>query len=102
MTNPSPVRSSTLRDGWKDGDDRAKSDWMLRHASIHQTIARQASGFTGVLSVAVASLPTPTVPTRGFVTDSTVAASGNFGAIVAGGGGNTVPVFFDGTNWRIG
>jgi len=39
---------------------------------------------------------------RAFVTDSTVAASGNFGAIVAGTGSNTVPVFSDGTNWLIG
>lgn len=37
-----------------------------------------------------------------FVTDSTVTASGNFGAIVAGGGVNAVPVYSDGTNWRIG
>jgi hypothetical protein len=39
---------------------------------------------------------------RHAVTDSTVAASGNFGAIVAGGGANNVPVYSDGTNWRIG
>jgi len=39
---------------------------------------------------------------RAFVSDSSVAASGNFGAIVAGGGSNIVPVYSDGTNWRIG
>lgn len=39
---------------------------------------------------------------RAMVTDSTVAASGNFGAVVAGGGSNAVPVYSDGTNWRIG
>jgi hypothetical protein len=39
---------------------------------------------------------------RAFVSDSTVAASGNFGAAVAGGGSNVVPVYSDGTNWRIG
>ena len=39
---------------------------------------------------------------RSFVTDSTVVASGNFGAIVAGTGANPVPVYSDGTNWRIG
>jgi len=37
-----------------------------------------------------------------FVSDSTVTASGNFGTIVAGGGVNAVPVYSDGTNWRIG
>lgn len=39
---------------------------------------------------------------RAFVSDSTVAASGNFGAVVAGSGTNAVPVYSDGTNWRIG
>jgi hypothetical protein len=36
------------------------------------------------------------------VTDSTVAGSGNFGATVIGGGAYIVPVYSDGTNWKIG
>lgn len=55
--------------------------------------------------VAVGSLPaaaTAGAGARGFVTDSSVAASGNFGATVAGGGSNVVPVFSNGTNWLIG
>lgn len=39
---------------------------------------------------------------RSFVTDSNAAASGNFGAVVAGGGSNKVPVYSDGRDWRIG
>jgi len=35
------------------------------------------------------------------VTDSSVAASGNYGATVSGGGANRVKVFSDGTNWII-
>lgn len=35
------------------------------------------------------------------VTDSNAAASGNYGATVAGGGANRVKVFSDGTNWVI-
>jgi hypothetical protein len=51
----------------------------------------------------VASLPaSPTTGQRSFVTNSSVAASGNFGAVVAGGGANAVPVYWDGANWRIG
>ena len=49
----------------------------------------------------VATLPTGTIGDRAYVTDSTVIASGNFGATVAGTGGNVVPVFYDGTNWII-
>jgi len=36
---------------------------------------------------------------RSFVTDATVTT---FGTTVAGGGANAVPVYSDGTNWRIG
>lgn len=36
---------------------------------------------------------------RTYVTDAT---STTFASIVAGGGGNTVPIFSDGSNWRIG
>lgn len=53
--------------------------------------------------VAVSALPSSSIAgQRQFVSDSTVAASGNFGAIVAGGGANTVPVYSDGAHWRIG
>ncbi len=43
-----------------------------------------------------------TKATRDMVTDATVAASGNFGATLTGGGANTVPVYCDGTSWKIG
>ena len=39
---------------------------------------------------------------RKFVTDSSAAMTAGIGAVVAGGGANNVPVFADGTNWRIG
>lgn len=53
----------------------------------------------------VAQLPaagTAGAGARAFVTDSSVAATGNFGNIVAAGGANGVPIYSDGTNWRIG
>jgi hypothetical protein len=86
-------------------------------AAIDVAIARDSAnvvaitnGSTGVgylraTPVAVSALPaaaTVGAGTRGFVSDSTVAASGNFGATVTGGGSNNVPVFSDGTNWLIG
>lgn len=57
-----------------------------------------SGGFT------VASLPTGTVGGRGYVTDSNLPMATNYGATIAGhgGGANTVPVFYDGANWRIG
>jgi hypothetical protein len=53
---------------------------------------------TGTTTVALL----PTVGTKGrryFVTDATATT---FASIVAGGGANNVPVYDDGTNWRIG
>lgn len=57
----------------------------------------------GVNSVyTVANLPVSGQPARAFVSNSTVVASGNFGAAVVGGGTHTVPVFFDNASWKIG
>jgi hypothetical protein len=39
---------------------------------------------------------------RAFVNNGNLAAAGNFGAQVSGGGSNTVPVWSDGANWYIG
>jgi hypothetical protein len=39
---------------------------------------------------------------RAFISDGNLVAAGNFGAQVAGGAGNSVPVWSDGTNWYIG
>ena len=42
---------------------------------------------------------TPTAGFRAFCTDSSVTT---FATVLAGGGSNTVPVYGDGTNWRVG
>lgn len=55
-----------------------------------------------VLTVSTLPLAASAGAARAFVSDSNVVAAGNFGAVVAGGGANTVPVYSDGTNWRIG
>jgi hypothetical protein len=63
---------------------------------------KEIFGIDGLLAgtYLVAALPTPSAaPSRAFVTDANATT---FASIVAGGGANTVPVYFDGTNWRIG
>jgi hypothetical protein len=45
---------------------------------------------------------TPVFGARAFILDGNLVAAGNFGAQVSGGGGNSVPVWSDGTNWYIG
>ncbi len=53
----------------------------------------------------IANLLTPAAGLAGLrmtVTNSNVVAAGNFGNIVAATGSNIVPVYCDGTHWRIG
>ena len=52
----------------------------------------------GTLPVAAAII----LGARATVSDASVVAAGNYGTIVATGGANVVPVYCDGTNWRIG
>lgn len=56
-----------------------------------------SSVITGVFTVA--TLPTGAKGARAFVSD---ANASTFNSVVVGGGANNVPVFHDGTNWRIG
>jgi hypothetical protein len=59
--------------------------------------------FVTLSVVAYANLPAATTSGRkAFINNANLAAAGNFGSLVSGGGSNTVPVYSDGTNWRIG
>ena len=72
--------------------------------------APSISGFSSVSAgvftssvVAYASLPVATTAgRRAFINDANLVAAGNFGTIVSGGGANNVPVYSDGSDWRIG
>jgi hypothetical protein len=78
-------------------------------ASITSLIEYIEENFDGVvcntvqtLASTYAQLPNATsagAGTRAFVTDGSTAT---FGATVAGGGSNKVPVYSDGTNWKVG
>jgi hypothetical protein len=50
----------------------------------------------------VDDLPSAVAGMRAFVSDANLVPVGNFGAIVGNSGSNTVSVWSDGTNWRIG
>jgi hypothetical protein len=57
---------------------------------------------TANLPLTVATLPSASIAgvgSRAFVTDSSVST---FGSTVAGGGSTKVPVYSDGTNWKVG
>lgn len=56
----------------------------------------------GVGAFTVGALGAATAGLHAYVTDSNATFTLGIGAVVAGGGANVVPVFADGTNWRIG
>jgi hypothetical protein len=73
--------------------------------SEHNNGTVNGVGYVRLNGVAVASLPAPSGTyqgARGTVNNSNATLSAGIGAVVAGGGTNVVPVFCDGTNWRIG
>lgn len=61
-----------------------------------------ASTFRSAVVVFSALPSATTAGQRAFISNANLSAAGNFGAIVGGSGSNTVPVWSDGTNWRIG
>lgn len=63
------------------------------------------SSYSKVTTVTVANLPAAAVAgagARAAVSDANATLTAGIGAVVVGGGANIVPVFCDGTNWRIG
>lgn len=93
-----------------NGDARKSSitvliDYIRQNLGIASGTSFTASSYAKVTAVSVSSLPaaaTAGAGARATVTDATQALTAGIGAVVAGGGANVVPVFSDGTNWRIG
>ena len=88
---------------------RAAISVLLAYIQANMTDAAAetlvASKTVKTTAMAVAALPaaaTAGAGARAAVTDSNATLTAGIGAVVAGGGANVVPVFSDGTAWRIG
>ena len=79
--------------------DPRQPGMVLPTVSFSQLIQQIANAATNAPPITVAQLPPVQPCLRAFVTDANATT---FNSIVAGGGANFVPVFCDGTNWRIG
>jgi hypothetical protein len=73
-----------------------------KEISYSSNIAITTATFTPVLLSVLGVASTAGAGTRAFISDGNLAAAGNFGAVVSGGGSNNVPVFSNGTDWLIG
>lgn len=84
----------------KSGNHSLNGNWGVNESS--PDVSLHVDGEIKTNPVAVASLPsaaTVGAGTRAFVNN---ANSTTFASVVAGGGSNNVPVYSDGTDWRIG
>lgn len=77
------------------GINNSSYDITTKNLASLETVKTGAYTYANLLTTITA----PAVGMRTFVTDATATT---FNSIVAGGGANFVPVFYDGTNWRIG
>jgi len=66
-------------------------------STVAYVVTTPPTGGTSVFTVA--TLPTGTKGARAFVSDANATT---FNTVLVGGGANNVPVFHDGTTWRIG
>lgn len=70
--------------------------------SLTHALDANFSGYVKPNLVAVASLPAAAAGNKGARLHVSDANATTFASVVAGGGANIVPVYSDGTNWRIG
>jgi hypothetical protein len=79
-----------------------------RRSSITTLISYVEANFTAVVAQTVQTIPVRfdqlpnavgNAGARAFITDGSTAT---FAATVAGGGANKVPIYSDGTNWKVG
>jgi hypothetical protein len=86
-----------------DENGRNSDAWRRFYVAL-MVVLDEIRGLTdpAPTSVEVASLPSAASAGEGARRFVTNANSTTFNSIVAGGGSNNVPVFSDGTNWRIG
>lgn len=75
---------------------------VLGDANVAETVIRGVTRHTTFTAASLPSAATMGAGARAFVTDSNASIGPGLGNIVAGGGANKVPVYSDGTNWRIG
>lgn len=77
----------------------ADNQVVIGNTNVTQTVLRGCVNTTVFLVATLTAAATAGAGARAFVSDSNATT---FAAVVAGGGANGVPVYSDGTNWRIG
>ena len=97
LPNPQSVWSTT----WQSNSNRVVNQNLLNiGAWVNNNFALTDLSNVATHTYLVANLPNPAPQgARAMVTNSNTST---FYAVVAGGGSYVVPVYYDGTNWRVG
>jgi hypothetical protein len=93
QSNEFTIQASALR--LEDGNEAVGKVLTCNHADGSSNWAHPAKPVYTVATL-------PATPAQGDVAMVTDATATTFHSVVAGTGSNIVPVFYDGTNWRIG
>ncbi len=97
-----PLGGSAVVSG---GFEKSGTQIFFGYADTQNSSVLQSGGPVFTKNYIVSGLPSASgagVGARAFVTDSTQTLAAGIGSTVAGTGGNKVPVYSDGTNWKIG
>lgn len=87
---------------WSSLSNPSDSSSVVAYLSVSgSSIAASVPVIIGTYTVGTLPSAAANAGAIAVVTDSSVSASGNYGATVSGGGANRVKVFSDGTNWVI-
>jgi hypothetical protein len=77
-------------------------DFLVGGTSIFQIGATSANALAPITLKTYTVATLPTSPVKGWTAMVTDANATTFASTVVGGGSNNVPVYYDGTNWKIG
>lgn len=104
LTATESVTAGDLLVVWKQnaGDTRKAAFSVAADYFSSAFSTLTVSDWIKVTATTVAGLPSPTDAGEGAKAHVTDATATTFASVVAGGGANSVPVYCDGTNWRIG
>jgi hypothetical protein len=94
--------TASLIERWQVGGVNKMALDKAGNVVIAGTLTAATSLLTPVTVSALPSAATAGIGARAFVTDSTATTTAGIGATVTGSGSNKVPVYSDGTNWKIG
>jgi hypothetical protein len=97
-----PAGTSSERGGFKIGYSENGQNYPVEVSSEQMFVTVPWTGAIGPIYT-VAALPSASpAGQRGFISDSSGELATSHGAVAFGGGSTTIPVYSDGSSWRIG